>query len=81
MEAGRLGEVPGSGVVDLAEDQRWLLDSPSSAALFRSALALGWARDPFDRLLAAHALHRRWRLATGDRCLVQGLPAGAVLAL
>ena len=81
VEVGRLQLVPGASVADLAQDPRWLLDDPPSTALFRAALPLAWTRDPFDRLLTAHALHRRWRLATGDRRLLAELLPGEVLAL
>jgi hypothetical protein len=60
---------------------RWRLDSPSSARLFEAAFDLVWTRDPFDRLLVAHARYRKWRLATGDRFLKEELPAEAVFPL
>jgi len=41
---------------------------------FDTALGLGWTRDPFDRLLVAHAQLRGWRLATGDTALLARLP-------
>jgi hypothetical protein len=44
----------------------WLLDDPPSAAWFSGALDVRWTRDPFDRLLAAHARLGGWRIATGD---------------
>jgi PIN domain nuclease of toxin-antitoxin system len=40
---------------------------------FTKALELGWTRDPFDRLLVAHARLRGWRLATGDARLLEQL--------
>jgi PIN domain nuclease of toxin-antitoxin system len=81
VEAGRLRELPGRTVLSLTEDQRWSLDSPASDVLFRWALDLEWTRDPFDRLIVAHARYRRWRLATGDRRLTANLRVGEVLAL
>jgi PIN domain nuclease of toxin-antitoxin system len=81
IEAGRLGEAPGRSLNDVAGDPRWHLDSPSSDRLFEAALDLDWTRDPFDRLIAAHALHRRWRLATGDSDLKANLPDKQLLAL
>jgi len=38
-----------------------------------AALDLSWTRDPFDRLIAAHARLRGWRLATADETLLNGL--------
>lgn len=57
----------------LATDERWLLDSPPSAGWFEEALALSWTRDPFDRLLVAHARRRGRRLATADTALLDRL--------
>lgn len=81
IEVGKLRESPGSSLSDVADDPRWLLDSPASDRLFEAAHDLTWTRDPFDRLLSAHALHRRWRIATGDRVLQERLPASSILAL
>jgi PIN domain nuclease of toxin-antitoxin system len=81
LEVGRLELAPGRSVAEIAEDPRWKLDSPSSARLFAAAFDIEWTRDPFDRLLVAHARYRRWRLATGDRLLQERLEATALLAL
>jgi PIN domain nuclease of toxin-antitoxin system len=66
VEAGRLRLRPGYSVEQLVGDARWLLDDPPSADWFSQAIEIGWTRDPFDRLLVAHADLRGWRLATGD---------------
>lgn len=81
VEVGRLELAPGRSVAEIAEDPRWKLDSPSSARLFAAAHNLEWTRDPFDRLLVAHARYRRWRLATGDRLLWERLEGESILAL
>jgi PIN domain nuclease of toxin-antitoxin system len=73
LEAGRIRFRRGS-VSDIATRAAWLLDDPPAAAWFDEALALSWTRDPFDRLLVAHAALRGWRLATGDAPLLQRLP-------
>ena len=73
QEAGRL-RVRGADVSDLAHRGPWLLDDPPAAAWIEAALSLGWTRDPFDRLLVAHAQLRGWRLATGDAGLLEHLP-------
>jgi PIN domain nuclease of toxin-antitoxin system len=72
LEAGRL-RLGGLSVSDLAQRGPWLLDDPPAAAWFDTALTLGWTRDPFDRLLVAHARLRGWRLATGDTALSERL--------
>ena len=72
-EAGRLRLRRGASVRDLVSDDRWAPDDPPSIDWFNAALGLGWTRDPFDRLLVAHARLRRWRLATGDASLLTHL--------
>lgn len=54
------------GIRWVMEDDRWMLDEPPAGAWFLRAVDVGWTRDPFDRLIAAHALLRQWRLATSD---------------
>jgi len=54
-------------------DERWVLDDPPSAAWFEEAVGVGWTRDPFDRLLVAHARMRRWPLATSDQRMIAQL--------
>jgi PIN domain nuclease of toxin-antitoxin system len=42
---------------------------------------LTWTRDPFDRLLVAHAKHRRLRFATSDSRILEQLAPRQVLEL
>jgi PIN domain nuclease of toxin-antitoxin system len=81
LESGRVRLRPGARVADLAQDDRWFLDDPPAAAWFDRALEVGWTRDPFDRLLVAHASLRSWRLATGDGEVVERLGAARAIAL
>jgi PIN domain nuclease of toxin-antitoxin system len=55
IEAGRIRLRAGTQIGDVADDDRWLLDDPPSAEWFSRALDVRWTRDPFDRLLVAHA--------------------------
>jgi PIN domain nuclease of toxin-antitoxin system len=71
----------GSASVGAGEDARWLVDDPPAASWFAPALGLGWTRDPFDRLLAAHASLRGWRLATADEELLRRLGDATCLEL
>jgi PIN domain nuclease of toxin-antitoxin system len=72
-EAGRI-RLRGVTVADLADrDDLWLLDDPPAAEWFDEALGCGWTRDPFDRLIVAHARLRRWQLATADAALLERL--------
>jgi predicted nucleic acid-binding protein len=63
------------------EDPRWTYDDPPLAAVVECALDLSWTRDPFDRLIAAHALVRGWRLATSDATILRHLPSSTTLEL
>jgi PIN domain nuclease of toxin-antitoxin system len=79
VEVGRIRLRPGAGVADVVTDDRWMMDDPPSASWFDRALEIGWTRDPFDRLLVAHARLRGWRVATGDGDLIERLgPAGCL---
>jgi PIN domain nuclease of toxin-antitoxin system len=70
VEVGRLRLKPPAAVLDLVVDERWMLDDPPAARWFEHALGAGWTRDPFDRLLVAHAELRGWRIATGDAAIL-----------
>lgn len=80
-ELGRLRLREGLTIEALADDPRWRLDEPPAARWFAIAGELAWTRDPFDRLVAAHARLRRWRIATGDAHMQEHLPASDILAL
>ena len=81
LESGRLRLRSGASIGQLAHDERWVLDDPPSAAWFEKATTVSWTRDPFDRLIVAHARLRQWRLATGDGGLIARLRAGECLEL
>jgi predicted nucleic acid-binding protein len=68
-------------VLAAREDPRWSYDDPPLAAMAEVAIDLSWTRDPFDRLIASHALVRRWRLATTDAAMIEHLPPRATFEL
>ena len=72
VECGRIRLRAGT-VRDLLDDERWTIDQPSALAWFEYAAEESWTRDPFDRLIVAHARLRRCRLATGDATLLDRL--------
>jgi PIN domain nuclease of toxin-antitoxin system len=80
-EAGRLRFAAGHSATALSFDSRWRIDAPPADKWFSAACELTWTRDPFDRLLAAHAALRGWKLATADDVLIGRLPSSAILAL
>jgi PIN domain nuclease of toxin-antitoxin system len=76
VEAGRVQTARSTSLI--VEDPRWTLDEPPAGAWFEAARSLSWTRDPFDRLIVAHAQLRRWRLATADGLLIEKLGAAAL---
>ncbi len=81
VETGRLRLRARTRALDLFADERWLVDEPPVEAWFARAADLSWTRDPYDRLLAAHALLRGWKLATADEVVLRHLPTGSSLEL
>ena len=81
LEAQRICLRTNTRIGNLVDDQRWILDDPPAAAGFDVARELSWTRDPFDRLLAALARYRGWKLATGDGRLVERLGPDEVMEL
>jgi PIN domain nuclease of toxin-antitoxin system len=78
LRAGRVRIRRGATVATLVEDPRWLVDEPPSLAWFEEAMEVAWTRDPFDRLLVAHAALRGWRLATADPSILKHLGPKAI---
>jgi PIN domain nuclease of toxin-antitoxin system len=68
-ETGRLSVRNPDFTEAVMTDPRFDVDEVPLLALIRHALPLGWTRDPFDRLLAAHSLARRVDLCTADEIL------------
>ncbi len=63
------------GVRGIVESERWQLDDPPAIDWFERATEESWTRDPFDRLIVAHAHVRGFRLATGDGAILARLRA------
>ena len=81
LEAGRI-RLRHATVSDIAlREDLWAVDDPPSAAWFEEAASLGWTRDPFDRLIVAHARLRGWQLATADTSLIRRLSVRESLPL
>lgn len=81
IEAGRIRLAASRTLDAFRDDDRFRLDEPPAGKWFSAACELAWTRDPFDRLLVAHARVRRWRLATADEFLLQHLPDSEVVSL
>jgi PIN domain nuclease of toxin-antitoxin system len=70
-EIGRLRLKTGlRGVID---SDRWEVDEPPALLWFERSAEESWTRDPFDRLIVAHARLRRFRLASGDGAILERL--------
>jgi PIN domain nuclease of toxin-antitoxin system len=50
----------------IVEHEGWNVDEPDVIHWFEYAAEEFWTRDPFDRLIVAHARLRGFRLATAD---------------
>lgn len=74
-EVGRVSE-PASAVWDdlMVRLGLRLAEADFDSVVF-AALPLGWTRDPFDRLIVAHALADDARLLTADRTILEHTPA------
>ena len=72
VEIGRLKHGR-SAFERLVADERWLIDEPPALGWFQEAADITWTRDPFDRLIVAHARHRGWKLSTADTAVLEHL--------
>ncbi len=80
-EVGRLRPSRPDFLSALADHPTVRVDNISAAPWFLTAATLTFTRDPFDRLIAAHALQRKWKLATGDGNILRALQPEATVAL
>jgi PIN domain nuclease of toxin-antitoxin system len=80
-DAGRIRLASTRTAAGIAESDWWRLDEPPAGRWFDTACELSWTRDPFDRLLAAHARLRGWKLATADVTLLARLAPSETFAL
>lgn len=62
-----------AGVSGIADDPRWEIDEPPAIHWFTTAAEQSWTHDPFDRLIAAHAILRGYRLASSDETVLDHL--------
>jgi PIN domain nuclease of toxin-antitoxin system len=63
------------GIRGIVESDHWQLDDPPAVEWFERSTEESWTRDLFDRLIVAHAHVRGFRLATGDRAILERLRA------
>lgn len=81
IEAGKVRIAEGDWEERLTRDRRFRIDNCRLGDIVAGASELGFTRDPFDRLIAGHALARGYRLATADDLLLEHLPRARVFPL
>ncbi len=62
-----------AGIRAIVDSEHWQLDDPPAVEWFEQSAEESWTRDPFDRLIVAHARVRRFRIATGDGTILERL--------
>lgn len=73
-EVGRVTEPASAPLGALRRSIGLQVSDVSLAELIEAAKALTWTRDPFDRLIAAHAIVSGAPLVTADRTILENLP-------
>lgn len=74
FEVGRVTQPPTVPLQALGGSIGLAMADVPAAALVAAALDLSWTRDPFDRLIAAHAIVADAPLVTADRTILENLP-------
>lgn len=73
-EVGRVTEPPAAPLAALRRSIGLEVADVPFAELVRTATEITWTRDPFDRLIAAHATLAEVPLVTADRTILEHLP-------
>jgi PIN domain nuclease of toxin-antitoxin system len=73
-EVGRVTEPAKAPLAALRKTIGLHAADTSLAALVQAAAELTWTRDPFDRMIAAHAIVADVPLVTADRTILANLP-------
>lgn len=74
FEVGRVTEPPSAPLGALERALGMEVVDASLAEVIQAAGPLSWTRDPFDRLIAAHAIVANAPLVTADRTIRDNLP-------
>lgn len=69
-EIGRLNDPPERIINDLGKDIGLKIVEDSFIEIINVASEYNWTRDPFDRIITAHAKLRNLRLLTKDRIIL-----------
>lgn len=71
LEAGKIRLGADEILSDLATDIGLTLCDYAFPSIIQEALRLTWTRDPFDRIIVAHALSAGYQLITKDRNILK----------
>lgn len=74
FEVGRVSAAASTPLSALGQSIGLEVADVAATELMRAALSLSWTRDPFDRLIAAHAIVADVPLVTADRTILEHLP-------
>ena len=69
-ESGRMASQMPQPADAILSDARFIVDEVPYVTLVLKSLEIGWTRDPFDRLIAAHSLARRLPLCSVDETVL-----------
>lgn len=72
-EIGRAGDPLATMLAALRSDIGLELVDASAVELMQAAADLSWTRDPFDRLISAHAIVANVPLVTADETILEHL--------
>lgn len=65
-EIGRISETPYNILGDLGAMIGLKIDDHSFSEVIQKAMLIDWTRDPFDRIIVAHAMSQERKLLTKD---------------
>ena len=81
IEAGKVRIAERDWEKRIGHDRRFRIDDCRIGDIVAGSSDLAFTRDPFDRLIAGHAVARGYRLATADDVLLEHLPRSRVFPL
>jgi len=73
-EIGRVSEPASAPLSTLRREFGLQIVDVSLAELVEAAIGISWTRDPFDRLISAHAIVANAPLVTADETIREHLP-------
>lgn len=76
-EIGRVSEPASSPLSTLRREFDLQIADVSLVELVEAAIGISWTRDPFDRLISAHAIVANAPLITADETIRANLPLAA----